>query len=60
MLRFMSINVLPMFSSIVFGLIFKSLIHFDFIYLYSIRKYSEASQVVLVVKNPLANTGRCK
>ena len=36
-------SVLPMFSSrnfIVSGLIFKSLIHFEFIFVYGVRKYS--------------------
>ena len=39
----MSENVLPMFSSrslIVSGLTFRSLIHFEFIFLYGVRKCS--------------------
>ena len=43
LLRFMSKSVLPMFSSkgfIVFDLTFRSLIHFEFIFVYSVRKYS--------------------
>ena len=42
----MSDSVLPMFSSrsfIVSGLIFRSLIHFEFIFVYSIRKCSAAA-----------------
>ena len=37
----MSLSVLPMFSSksfIVSGLIFSSLIHFEFIFVYGVRK----------------------
>ena len=39
----MSSSVLPMFSSksfIVSGLTFRSLIHFEFIFVYGVRKYS--------------------
>ena len=39
----MSLSVLPMFSSkrfIVFGFTFRSLIHFEFIFVYGIRKCS--------------------
>ena len=39
----MSENVLPMFSSksfIVSGLMFRSLIHFEFIFVYGVRKWS--------------------
>ena len=39
----MSDSVLPMFSSrssIVFGLMFRSLIHFEFIFMYGVRKCS--------------------
>ena len=39
----MSLSVLPMFSSksfIVSGLILRSLIHFEFIFVYCVRKYS--------------------
>ena len=41
LLRFMSDNVFPMFSSrsfIVSGLTFRSLIHFQFIFVYGVRK----------------------
>ena len=40
LLRFMSSNVLPMFSTkslIVSGLMFRSLIHFEFIFMYGVR-----------------------
>uniref|UniRef100_A0A8C3W7Q1 Uncharacterized protein n=1 Tax=Catagonus wagneri TaxID=51154 RepID=A0A8C3W7Q1_9CETA len=43
LLWFMSESVWPMFSSksfIVFGLIFRSLIHFEFIFVYGFRKCS--------------------
>ena len=43
LLQFMSKNVLPMFSSrsfIVSNLISRSLIHFEFIYVYAVRKCS--------------------
>ena len=43
LLRFMSKSVLPTFSSrsfIVFGLTFRSLIHFEFIFVCGIRKFS--------------------
>ena len=39
----MSSSVLPVFSSksfIVFGLMFRSLIHFEFIFVYGVRKCS--------------------
>ena len=39
----MSESVLPMFSSrsfIISGLMFRSLIHFEFIFVYGVRKYS--------------------
>ena len=39
----MSLSVLPMFSSksfLVSGLTFRSLIHFEFIFMYGVRKYS--------------------
>ena len=39
----MSVNVLPMFSSkslVVSGLTFRSLIHFEFIFVYGVRKCS--------------------
>ena len=56
----MSKSVLPMFSSktfIVSVLIFNSLIDFEFIFVYSVRR---ASQVVLVVKNQPDNAGDVK
>ena len=43
LLRFMSESVLPMFSSrilTVFSLTFKSLIHFESIFVYGVREYS--------------------
>ena len=43
LLWFMSLSVLPMFSSksfIVSGLTFRSLIHFEFIFVYCVRKWS--------------------
>ena len=43
LLRFLSKSVLPMFSSrnfIVSGLIFRVLIHFEFIFVYSVRESS--------------------
>ena len=44
LLRFMSKSVLPMFSSrsfIVSGLTFRSLIHFEFIFVYDVRECSD-------------------
>ena len=44
----MSESVLPMFSSrayIIFGLTFRSLIHFEFIFVYGVRKCSQFSSV---------------
>ena len=43
LLRFMSLSILPMFSSksfIVSGLIFRSLIHFEFVFICDVGKYS--------------------
>ena len=43
MLQFMSKSVLPMFSFrsfIVSGLIFRSLIHFEFVFVYGVRECS--------------------
>ena len=43
LLRFMSKTVLPVFSSrsfMVLGLTFRSLVHFEFIFVYGLRKYS--------------------
>ena len=48
MLQFMSKSVLPMFSSksfIVSGLTFGSLIHFEIIFVYGIRKHSNLNVV---------------
>ena len=42
----MSESVLPMFSSknfIVSGLTFRSLIHFDFVFVYNVREWSDHS-----------------
>ena len=42
LLQFISMSVLPLFSSksfIVSGLTFRSLIHFDFIFVYSVRVF---------------------
>ena len=44
----MSKSVLPMLSSksfIVSGLMFRSLIHFEFIFVYGIRKKSKMTQI---------------
>ena len=49
----MSLSVLPMFSSksfIVSGLTYRSLIHFDFIFLYGIRKCSNFILLQVVVQ----------
>ena len=46
LLWFMSESVLPMFSSrslVVSGLTFRSLIHFEFIFVYGVRKCSAAA-----------------
>ena len=43
LLRFMSKRVLPMFSSKTFimsGVTFRSLVHFEFIFVYGVREYS--------------------
>ena len=54
---FMSSSVQPVFSSksfIVSGLTFRSLIHFEFIFVYGVRKYSfffEFYNIVLVLPN---------
>ena len=45
LLQFMSKSALPMFSSksfIVSGLSFRSLIHFEFIFVYAVREYSNS------------------
>ena len=51
LLWFMSESVLPMFSSrsfIVSGLAFRSLIHFEFIFVYGVRKCSNLSLLQVV------------
>ena len=51
----MSENVLPMFSSksfIVSGLTFRSLIHFEFIYVYSVSKCSNVILLQVVDVSP--------
>ena len=50
----MSESVLPMFSSrsfIVSGLMFRSLIHFEFIFVYGVRKCSSFILMPSVLKN---------
>ena len=52
-LWFMSESVWPMFSSkniIVSGLIFRSLIHFEFIFMYGVREYSNFILLYAVVQ----------
>ena len=54
LLRFMSKSVLPMFSSksfIVSGLTFRSLIHFEFIFVYGVK---ECSNFILLHVPPLS------
>ena len=49
----MSYSVLPMFSSenfIVSGLIFRSVIHFELIFVYGVRKSSNFTLLCLVVQ----------
>ena len=44
LLQFMSVSVLPMFSSrsfIVFGLTFKSLIYFELIFVFGVKEWSD-------------------
>ena len=51
----MSLSVLPMFSSksfIVFGLTFRSLIHFEFIFVYYVRKCSNFIPLHVAVQFP--------
>ena len=52
LLRLMSKSVLPMFSSgfIVYRLTFRSLIHFEFIFVYSVRKCSNFILLYVVVQ----------
>ena len=53
LLWFMSRNVLPMFSSksfIVSGLTFKSLVHFEFIFVYGIKKCSDVILLHIAVQ----------
>ena len=55
LLWFMSKSDLPMFSSqsfIVSGLIFRSLIHFEFIFVYGVRKYSNLILLQIFVQFP--------
>jgi len=60
----MSESVLPMFSFrsfIVSGLTFRSLIHFEFIFVYGIRKCStfillQADDMILYIENPKDTT----
>ena len=50
----MSLNVLPMFSSksfIVSALTFRSLIHFEFIFVYGVRKCSSFILLHVVVQS---------
>ena len=49
----MSENVLPMFTSRIFivsGLMFRSLIHFEFIFVYGVRDYSNVSILHIAVQ----------
>ena len=53
LLRFMSESVLPMFSSrsfIVSGLTFRSLIHFELIFVYGVKEWSNFSFVHVAVQ----------
>ena len=55
LLWFTSKDVLPMFSSrsfMVWGLIFRSLIHFELIFVYSVRKYTSLSLLYIAVQFP--------
>ena len=55
MLWFMSKTILPMFFSksfIVSGLIFRSLIHFDFIFVYGVKKCSNFILLHVAVQFP--------
>ena len=55
-MQFMSKSVLPMFSSksyMVSGLTFRSLIHFEFIFVYGVREYSNFILSHVVVQFPL-------
>jgi len=56
----MSDSVLPMFSSksfIVSGLMFRSLIHFEFIFVYGVRKCSHVSFSIVVSSRYMPNSG---
>ena len=56
----MSESVLPMFSSksfIVSGLMFRSLIHFEFIFVYGVRKCSHVSFSIVVSSRYMPNSG---
>ena len=62
LLWFMSESVLPMFSSrsfIVSGLTFRSLIHFEFIFVYGVRKCSAAAANSLQSCPTLCNPTDC-
>ena len=55
-MQFMPKSVLPMFSSksfMVSGLMFRYLIHFEFIFVYGIREYSNFILSHVVVQFPL-------
>ena len=55
LLWFMSKNVLPVFSSrwfVVSGIIFRSLVHFDFIFVYGVRKCSNFIVLPIAVQFP--------
>ena len=55
LLQFISKSVLPLFSSksfIVSGLTFRSLVHFDFIFVYSVRECSHFILLYVTVQFP--------
>ena len=57
----MSLSVLPMFSSmsfIVSGLTFRSLIHFEFIFVFGVRKRSNKEVVVHIYNGIVFNYKR--
>ena len=57
----MSSSVLPMFSSksfIVSGLTFRSLIHFEFIFVFGVRKHSNKEVVVHIYNGIVFNYKR--
>ena len=56
----MSLSVLPLFSSkhfIVFGLTFKSLTHFEFIFVYGVRKCSNFIILHVTIHDIVQETG---